>query len=270
MPIEETLYDLVLPVMQCKSSGISIGENRISYVANAGPWNLWGGEGDHPSPDGVLIEFGRNVRPQRDAKMYTVFFDHCCATGPWSDSSYESCTATITVENIAAMDGTSMTILISENEDASHWIWYSTAPGFGLNVPVAVSGVMADGPTPVQWENTVPPDIIWDMERLVGFCFPNDLSSIATGEIPNYVPLQYPADDEGQPLFINEGRKNSGSQILHMARRTRPSSAHPGIVNAAFVDGGVRPLKDDIDRTLFVRLARPGSGVILNPKDLGW
>jgi hypothetical protein len=39
-------------------------------------------------------------------------------------------------------------------------------------------------------------------------------------------------------------------------------------VVAAFCDGGTRTLRDDMDKTTFVRLARPGSGVILNAKDL--
>jgi hypothetical protein len=55
-----------------------------------------------------------------------------------------------------------------------------------------------------------------------------------------------------------------------LSRTARPSSGHPGIAVAAFCDGGVRKLKDDMDKTLFVRLCRPGSGVILNPKDLGF
>jgi hypothetical protein len=75
-------------------------------------------------------------------------------------------------------------------------------------------------------------------------------------------------DNERSPLFINEGRANSGASILYSTRTARPSSGHPGVVVAAFCDGSVHTLKDDMDRTLFVRLARPGSGVILNPKDI--
>ena len=44
----------------------------------------------------------------------------------------------------------------------------------------------------------------------------------------------------------------------------------PSIVNAAFCDGGVRPLKEDMAKPLFVQLCRPGSGVIINMKSLGW
>jgi prepilin-type N-terminal cleavage/methylation domain-containing protein len=117
--IDRTLYELVLPIMQCKSSGISPGDTRISYVANAGPLNLLGA---------VPQEFGRNGvgtvanrRDRKDAKMYTVFFDHFAAVGPWYDGSAGTAAdpladTKISLENISSMDGTSMTILISENE----------------------------------------------------------------------------------------------------------------------------------------------------------
>ena len=173
------------------------------------------------------------------------------------------------MDNVSAMDGTSNTILLSENENAGRWIWYSTAPGFGQNVPVAVHGIWGGGQTSVQADNIVPSEDIQCMESLVGFCFPNDLGSIPE-EIPNYVPLMWGTDNERSPLFINEGKSNSGARITARSRAARPSSAHPGVVVAAFVDGGVRPLQENMDKTLFVRLCRPGSGVILNPKDLGW
>ena len=275
------LYDLVIPVMQCKSSGISIGDNRISYVVNAGPNN------SHflGSPSNQT-EYGTAERPLRDAKMYTIFFDHYAVNGLWSDHDILTavrsiCDIKVTIGNISSMDGTSNTILLSENEDAGNWIWYAET----LDVPVAVywgSGNV----TPDRWNN--PEDIYprltgWgftDIEGLVAFCYPgyrnrsnpadNLLGLIADGEIPTYIPLMSGTDDQISPLFINEGRANSGVNIVYTNRTARPSSAHPGIVVAAFCDGGVRTLKDDMDKTLFVRLARPGSGVILNPKDLGW
>jgi len=65
-------------------------------------------------------------------------------------------------------------------------------------------------------------------------------------------------------------RLQEHGEATREGRKARPSSGHPGIVNAAFVDGSVRSLQESMDKTLFVRLARPGSGVIINPKDLGW
>ena len=256
--------------MQCKSSGISPGENRISYVVNAGPSNV--ADINTGLENRGWTEYSRPERSERDAKMYTIFFDHFCDSGPWADVITRPdygyviyCTSRISVDNIASMDGTSMTILLSENEDAGHWIWRvaDRIP----RIPVAVWWTYSI------WDrqtDLVPMYSKHDMEALVGFTFPRDLSSIATGEIPTYIPLRWGTDDERSPLFINEGRRNSGARITERGRTARPSSGHPGIVNAAFVDGGVRPLRDDMDKTLFVRLARPGSGVILNPKDLGW
>ena len=116
------------------------------------------------------------------------------------------------------------------------------------------------------------------MEHSVGFCFPNVLSSIADGEIPAYEPVRNGGvlNNVESPLFINEGKDvyfnglGGANTPIDWFRKTRPSSGHPGVVVTAFVDGSVRTLRDDIDKTLFVRLCRPGSGVIINPKDLGW
>jgi len=77
--MDTTLYDLVIPVMQCRSSGISPGESRISYVANAGPLN------DRHVGTIYAREFGHLDRPRRDAKMYTIFFDHHSHIGAWRD-----------------------------------------------------------------------------------------------------------------------------------------------------------------------------------------
>jgi prepilin-type N-terminal cleavage/methylation domain-containing protein len=255
--INEELYKLVIPVMQCRSGGISPGEARISYVANAGPQNLF--------ESGALTEYGTAERFVKDDKMFTVFFDHFALIGPWQNAPADTvCTTKISAENISSMDGTSMTILLSENENAGRWIWYS---GTDTTTPRAANhlgGTYALG--------TVEPqaDDLAEVEDIVGFCFPSPLSDIASGEIPTYVPLDFGAgtDTETSPLFINEGRANSGVLITKTSRTARPSSGHPSIVIAAFCDGGARALRDDIDKTLFVRLCRPGSGVILNPKDL--
>ena len=252
---DTTIYELVLPVMQCRSSGISARESRINYVVNAGPIN----PGD---------EYGHPERPRRQDKMYTLFFDHFTWMGTWSDFTggfgKGRSTTRVSMDDVTSMDGTSNTILLSENEDAGHWIWYDDG-----DIAVPRTAFFAGTVT----GNWLPHEIIGysgnNTEVLVAFCFPNDLSSIATGEIPNYTPLMPGTENVHQPLFINEGRANSGVSItMHGYRTTRPSSGHPGGVVAAFVDGAVRFLRDDMDKTTFVRLARPGSGVILNPKDI--
>jgi prepilin-type N-terminal cleavage/methylation domain-containing protein len=273
--IEYELYRLVIPVMQCRSSGIAPGESRISYVANAGPLNFW---------DATIgpMEFSAGWRNQRDARMYTVFFDHFAAVNPltpnrWMDvpdGTDRVCTTRITVDNIASMDGTSMTILLSENEDAGRWIWYTTDD---WSTPVASLHLARTG-TVAPTEGLDSTMLISEVEYLLAFTYPNTITRNTT-VVPNQENMDWmplittpPADglNANSPLFINEGRSNSTVRPNHPNRLARPSSGHPGIVVTAFADGGVRPLRDDMSRATFVQLARPGSGVILNPRDLGW
>ena len=244
----DTLFDMVPSVMQCASSGIVPGENRISYVANAGPINDY--EKD--------MEYGCLERRRREDKRYTIFFDHFVRVGSWLDAPAVDgaevfVTTRVTLDHILAMDGTSQTILLSENEDAGRWIWHS-----------------GDGIPSTGWDINGGFRVI---ESAVGFAFPSELSSIASGEVPTYRPLVSSGTDRWEsPLFINEGRMFSGGMfsdvVQESIRKARPSSGHPGVVIAAFCDGGTRTLHDDMDKTLFVRLCRPGSGAILNLKSL--
>jgi len=261
------LHELILPIMKCGSGGVAPTENRISYVANAGPLNTTTGIGTAA----VAIEFGRNMRGVPDhvangpgvldrvARMHTAFFDNLARVGPWADTvgpppvlAYAGtalCRTQVTVDNITSWDGTTTTLMISENEDAGRWVWVQEPPTDGLSTPYV----------PI------------DVERWVGFCYPNmgatwsSPSNHAAGAAAVDALPNWPAT--GQPYFVNEGRATStapgvGVQLI------RPSSGHPGVVVAAFFDGGVRPLKDNMDRNLYVQLMRPNSGAILNPRDI--
>jgi len=176
------------------------------------------------------------------------FFDHFAAIGAWYNgpaSPVPMCTTRVTMDNVSSMDGTTVTILISENEDAGSWIWRHTAGA--TNIPAAV-------------ESCNPQATL--VEAQVGFCYPATYSlNSSNNEVPDYTVA-------GSPMFINQGRRSSGYTPSTPMETARPSSGHPGVVIAAFCDGHAIPLKDEMDQTLFVRLCRPGSGVILNPRDL--
>jgi len=256
-----TLVNLLIPVLQCGSSPIATGDNRISYVVNAGPINAPGAG----STGGTDLEFGFTTANnlsgslERDAIMYTLFFDNLAESGRWSDVTPPAarCSTRVTVDNLTSMDGTSMTILLSENEDAGNWFWVRTVGSFHIPTASRWTGVGAGA-----WEFA---------ERWVGFCYPSGV--IGTQPHPTY-PLQWLVGYEtprtpGQPVFINERRSNTTNPAdPGFPEAARPSSGHPGIVVAAFADGSVRPLGENIDPNLFIQLARPGSGVILNPRDL--
>jgi hypothetical protein len=260
------LYELILPIMKCASGGVAPSENRISYVANAGPLNNVGlGIGALPLQP---REFGRNMLGVPDhvangagsldrvARMHTVFFDHLAVVGPWQNTAltipaYNGtafCATQVTVSNITSWDGTTVTLMISENEDAGRWIWNAEEP-YDLS----------NQATPYAWQ---------DIELQVGFCYPNVFET-ANNAVDALPTLPWPAIGSAlhQPLFINEGRATSSNPGVG-SELARPSSGHPGVVIAAFFDGGVRPLKDNMDRNLYVQLMRPNSGAILNIRDI--
>ena len=286
--LDVELYDMAIPVMQCRSSSNYVaGSSKINIVANAGPQNkfelTYGSVG---TPPNVLCEFGYSAIPNTpgatrnlsDANKYTIFFDHFHRVGGWADASTTVaqrpwCNAKVTIESISSKDGTSATILLSENEDAGHWIWYATS--IGIQVPVAAhwQGWATNTLTPSEGD-----ECLEEIESLIGFCFPSDLKDVYSGttlterERPYYIAalrgqVANNVDLEYSPLFINEGRSNSGMEFAHRVRKARPSSGHPGVVVTAFCDGSTRTLKDDMDKSTFVRLARPGSGAIINAKD---
>ena len=266
------LYELSIPVMKCASSGISANDSSINIVANAGPLNPW-----------FDLEFGTVGsgalnHPRRDDKMFTLFFDHFASVGNWSDTENVAvrCSTTVRIDDLVSMDGTTATILLSENEDAGRWIWHESGyKGIPTARPILDACYHINGVDFV--ENSEENWGIRFMERLVGFCYPNTFERRIVGtvnnldiyveEYPVYIPLNTDLAAYS-PLFINEGRRNAGIVPTDPCRLARPSSGHPGVVVTTFCDRGVRPLRDDMDKLFFVRLCRPGSGVILNMRDL--
>jgi|GEM_PF-697774 len=267
--VDPELYDLVLPVMQCKSSGIAPGETRISYVANAGGIHDVDREYFRSDIFPFLQTDASASTIERTARQYTVFFDHLTRVGLWTglrpDDVGPVCKTRVTVDNIASMDGTSMTLLISESKKASNWIW-----ALSVDKPGEI-GTWENGILPVAsywrqrqggdriWHIYYPGNMVGSVEGWVGFCYPNDGEGsviLSNGfSDPVWLPGSF-INEEFEPGVLNTN--------------VAPSSGHPGIVVAAFVDGSVRPIRDNISKTLFVQLMRPGSGVLINPKDLGW
>jgi len=232
---------------------MSANDPYTNYVVNAGPLNTQ--PMGAPTGTGTVtygeVEFGYvpangTMTPQlKDAKWFTIFFDRLALTGTWSGvAGTKLCDTKVKVEDISQMDGTSVTILLTENEDAGEWIW-----GNGANDKTGLP--------------TTSMDTTESIEAYVGFCYPRTFVD-PLNVVGN---ANYQSIGSGEPLFINEGRKGAAPRGVETAR---PSSGHPGIVVAAFCDGSVRPLKDEMSRELFIQLCRPNSGVVLNPKDMDW
>ena len=267
------LYDLLLPIMRCPSSGLPTGSTRINYVANAGPRNILG-EGNarrvefstwEDYPYIYSTTAGNVYRRSRDDKMFTIFFDHFAEEGlEWDDrrgTAVQRCITRVSMADIGRMDGSSNTILLSENEDAGHWIWREIGDNSNsAGTPIASHSRInwASGAIYPYEGNAAAAPGLQEIESLVGFCYPNNLAYYTvTGAGQGYDALP----------FINENRTFSSSPA-YRPLTARPSSGHPGGVVIAFCDGSTRFLQEEMDRNLFIQLARPGSNAILNTRDL--
>jgi prepilin-type N-terminal cleavage/methylation domain-containing protein len=137
---------------------------------------------------------------------------------------------------------TTKTLVLSENLQAGDWSYGLKADGFEF-------------PT-----GTVEGDKAKWIEANFAFVYPyhSDLSDTSS------ISESFNKDNV---LFINEGDTGVDETGLMNAR---PSSNHPGTVVSAFADGGVRPLNDNVNKEVFVKLCQPCNSAIDAGKDLGW
>ncbi|MGL6248586.1 MAG: DUF1559 domain-containing protein, partial [Culicoidibacterales bacterium] len=229
-------------VFKCSSSGRR--ENAdVDYVANCGPTNV--SSPNSYSAGGVTWTFQEKVLPDppkvkddtaagniaefERGGYSAVFFNKSWASSP--------ATRSIGLEYITSKNGTSNTLLVSENINAGRWID--------------------------------------DTEREIGFCYPNIYYSLRAPLDNNpytiivatrtdiFEPVETSSSRAGEylqvgyPYWINAGKTGA---LLDCYRGSRPSSNHPGIVAAAFCDGSVRPISDSMDKATFRDAMNPTSG----------
>ena len=141
--------------------------------------------------------------------------------------------AALTLDQISRYDGTSQTVILSENRDtrprdpkANSGGWYSDATGdIAFGIPVAGQRV--------------------GTRCEVALCDQPDGVGTAGGESAALTLAQ----NHSSAAAINS---SDG------AGRPRLSSSHPGIVNMAFADGSCKVISERIALDVYVRLLSPG------------
>jgi prepilin-type processing-associated H-X9-DG protein len=155
----------------------------------------------------------------------TINFNQDATTGDATDIAIHTATGVFwgdftnvntSLEYVSTGDGTSTTVMISENLAAGKWYDYGTSQvGFGVRIPTGqlsalypTSGryLLMDGSA---WSNTTTMPDQWFINRNL---------AAATGTAP------------------------------------RPSSQHAGGVNAVFCDGAGKFLNENMDKTVFARI----------------
>ena len=173
----------------------------LSYVANSG-------QQDGPAGNG-FGDKDNNIPP--DCKANGVFFRHFC-----DDSSKKFDVVNMTIADIK--DGTSHTLLLSENIQAGSWVKENSSKN---DRPAAID----------EYENCM----VWWMGSESG----KEVQGI------NHVE-----DNETIDVTADE---LTGDRFLY----ARPSSLHPGGVNASFCDGRTDFLSENIEYEIYARLMAP-------------
>lgn len=212
----------LVEILVCPSDPAeTFGEPLLSYVGNAGFV-----QNDNSSPN---ADSGDPGRPENPANG--VFFDRTRRAngGPVPaddrDGSNFEPEKKMTVAYIQAKgDGTTNTMMISENINATHWGYFNAGEG----VP--------------------------DKKYHFGFCWEQPKTVIDSIANPNATP-----DFEIEPRFrrlngLNEPLFEESISTAMTENYGFPSSNHPGGVQVAFVGGSVQFVNDQIDNLVYAQL----------------
>ena len=221
--------------LKCPSSMKDFSDSAtMSYVANCGPLNI---VDDAGGKFGYLVctsVAGGNVPVfyEVGTNADTLFFDRKGTSSIWEGV----CQRTASLDSVSSADGTSNTLLLTENEDAGLWIRF-----FEGNVHTVNNDTGRPGPDFVfgRFMGGLEPDL--------GFTF---------GDFG-----QHSSD---RPYWINiaKGQRQQSSYsdtgISGMYRYARPSSNHsPGLVVVAWADGSVNTMSNNADETMFKKAMCP-------------
>jgi prepilin-type N-terminal cleavage/methylation domain-containing protein len=188
-----------LDLFKCPSNPPeSLGSSAMSYVVNSGQIDNGSAPLEFSKGNGVFHYRGGGI------------------TGVTMSQAY-----------ISSGDGTSTTIMGSENADAYRWDGLAVDPTAPGSPPYACT------------------------ERFTGFTYDGD----PTANAPP-TPAVPPTGSLGINVYFGQSKTTSGVPAT-TAGWARPSSYHPDVVLAAFCDGRVRKLSDTISYGVFQALCTP-------------
>ena len=257
------------------------GENpgELSYVANAGlvPDRYWGGSSSTPFVltydglpttmqfrDSAIVENGRNQFDLLAIEYFPGRFEESLAVqratapfyvpsvkrrnvgGVWVDVTYD---APMTLAYIGSGDGTTQTILFSENLQATKWISpFLNDIGFGWSIDTGSAfGVIS--PRSVRWG--VSGNGIGHGQ---GFGDKDNVLALNDNTSSNPQAYKLRGDHTSTPLDSPGINVDLTADEGHAPR---PSSNHPGTVNVFYADGHGGSLNEQVAADVYVRMLTP-------------
>jgi prepilin-type N-terminal cleavage/methylation domain-containing protein len=218
--------------LMCPSRNPTNSPAPLSYIVNAGV------------SDYIANPIPTYMKPQLDFQDNGIFFDDY----GWRLDSTIAKPPRIDLAYINMYDGTSMTLLISENIDAHDWI----------NLPLTPSPIPLLQPVYNQlqyvasWWQTM----TWTVGQVVGTTppFAGSLpdwgtSGFPTGQILNRQPTAIPSQDVDKDFLLG-----------------RPSSNHPGGFIVTMCDARSQFMSEDVEYRVYCMLMSPNGQGVKNPK----
>lgn len=215
------------------------GNGSLSFVANAGyiDGGVWA-TADNQAHQIANYNYAFNGTGAPDPNDWEV----AASTGVFLRAAGNG-GQTSTLDRISSADGTSQTVLLSENINTRNFVgslglaggtvggWVSAYTGeiaFGVAVPNnGTAFQIADNGTP-------------------GGIGRPATSTKATG-------MELSAD----AITLENCKINKNLQTATDGASPRPASLHPGVVNMAFADGSCKVISQDIDESVYCRLLSP-------------
>ncbi len=249
---------LSLKIVKCPSDILAESEHDkagMSYVANCGMEDLhaditWttgadtrfanhAGSNMHADfEDPMSSIFGGNV----DYKSNGIFQNHypfslgafsAVMVGPTTPQNFKK--ETVSTSTLLSGDGSSTTLMMSENVDGGLWTDF------------------AEWDVGFVWE----PDIDGSGNPISPFL---DYGNLSTNKLSQYgSEVRSINQDIGFSVFAELGEEQTGesAQPSNPYRFARPSSYHPGGVNVVFADGHTGFLAENIDAVVYAQLMSP-------------
>lgn len=236
-------YVTPLAVMVCPSNPTSgVNTNALSFVVNTGLAVT--------ANDNFLSAYNYDTSKPNHGQNWAedintgVFFNQ-------SQIDYKLPPKKVTMDFIGTNDGTSYTLMLSENLQATTWATEATDSS-GATYPFQSDFSLR--------QNT---GFVWYFTGTPGNAYPV-ISSVKG--VCNYesLPINGLAKTiSGTPILTFDSANTSSATGLAFAR---PSSNHPGGVNAFFCDGHMRFIAEDIQYHVYTQLMTPNQrGVVINP-----
>ncbi len=247
-PAKRNAHVSPISVILCPSNfNLNLGDNPLSFVVNTG---VASSAADNDYDIGVTYPFNFskpfNGMNWPEDENSGVFFNH-------SQQDYKQAPRKTSLDFVNNNDGTSQTLLLSENLQATNW---ATDPA-NANKAFHSDFVVRQN-TGFVWfvtgnQNNEGPPTATVAPSFTSVCLPQSMSINAMSRSVSGTPLvKFDPSKLTQPTGL---------------AFSRPSSAHPGGVNAVFCDGHLQFVHEEIGYHVYSQLMTPQHNRVIVDRD---